>query len=126
MSPRNPMVDFNAIGRMDNVIVLATGEKVQPIILEIMLSEHSLVSAAVAFGHGHFQLGVIVQSSHAASSDGINEFKTSIWPTVIEANELMIAHARIASKAAVIDQSICHFAQLIYRWTKLIYRLEQN
>ena len=91
-----------------------------------MLSEHSLVSAAVAFGHGHFQLGVIVQSSHAASSDGINEFKTSIWPTVLEANELMIAHARIASKAAVIDQSICHFAQLIYRWTKLIYRLERN
>lgn len=101
-NPRNPMVDFNPIGRMDSVIVLATGEKVQPMILELMLSEHSLVSGAVAFGDGRFQLGVIVQASHAASSDSIDEFKTSIWPTVLEANELMDAHARIASKDAII------------------------
>ena len=101
-SPRNPMVDFNAVGRMDNVIVLATGEKVQPMIIETMLSEHPLVSAAVAFGDGRFQLGVIVQPSHTASSDSIDEFKMSIWPTVLEANELMDAHARIASKDAII------------------------
>ena len=101
-SPRNPMIDFNAIGRMDNVIVLATGEKVQPMILERMLSENSLVSAAVAFGDGHFQLGIIVQPSHAASFDGIDEFKMSIWPVVLEANELMDAHARIISKDSII------------------------
>ena len=101
-SPRNPMVDFNAVGRMDSVIVLATGEKVQPMILELMLSEHSLVSAAVAFGDGRFQLGVIVQPSHSASSDNIDKFKTSLWPTVLEANELLDAHARIASKDAII------------------------
>ena len=101
-SPRNPMVDFKAVGRMDSVIVLATGEKVQPMIIETMLSEHSLVSAVVAFGDGRFQLGVIVQPSHAASSASIDEFKTSIWPTVLEANELMDAHARIASKDAII------------------------
>ena len=101
-SSRNPMVDFNAIGRMDSVIVLATGEKVQPRIIETMLSEHSLVKAAIAFGDGHFQLGVIVQPSNATSSDSFEEFKTSVWPTVLEANELMDAHARIASKDAII------------------------
>lgn len=101
-SPRNPMLDFNAVGRMDSVIVLATGEKVQPMIIESMLSEDSRVSAAVAFGDGRFQLGVIVQPSHAGSSASIEEFKTSIWPTVLEANELMDAHARIASKDAII------------------------
>ena len=101
-SPRNPMVDFNAVGRMDSVIVLATGEKVQPMTLELMLTEHSLVSAAAAFGDGQFQLGVIVQSSHAASSYGIYEFKTSIWPAVLKANELMDAHARITSNDSII------------------------
>lgn len=101
-SPRNPMVDFNAIGRMDSVIVLATGEKVQPTIIETMLSEHPLVAAAIAFGDGHFQLGVIVQPSHATSSDCFDEYKTSVWPTLLEANELMDAHARIASKDAII------------------------
>ena len=101
-SPRNPMVDFNPIGRKDSVIVLATGEKVQPTIIETMLSEHALVTAAIAFGDGHFQVGVIVQPFHATSSDSFNKFRTTIWPTVLEANELMDAHARIASKDAII------------------------
>ena len=96
------MVDFNVVSRMDSVIVLATGEKVQPMILELMLSEYSLVSLAVAFGDGRFQLGVILQPSHAASIDSVDEFKASIWPTVLEANELMDAHARIASIDAII------------------------
>ena len=100
--PSNPMVDFKAIGRKDSVIVLATGEKVQPTIIESMLSEHSLVKAAIAFGDGHFQLGVVVQPSNAMTSDLNDEFKTTIWPTVLEANELMDAHAQIASKDAII------------------------
>ena len=61
-----------------------------------------LVSVAVAFGDGNFQSGVIVQHSLAASSDGIDEFKSSIWPTVLEGNELVDAHARIAAKDAII------------------------
>ena len=98
-SPRNSMIDFNAVGRKDSVIVLATGEKVQPTIIETILSEHPLVTAAIAFGDGHFQLGVIVQPSQATSSD---DFKATIWPLILEANELMDAHARIASKDAVV------------------------
>ena len=98
----NPMIDFKAIGRKDNVIVLATGEKVQPNIIETMLSEHSLITAAIAFGDGYFQLGVVVQPSNAMTPDCFNEFKTTIWPTVLEANELMDAHAQIASKDAII------------------------
>lgn len=101
-SSRHPMVDFNAIGRTDNVIVLATGEKAQFMVLEMMLTEHSLVSAAVGFGNGHFHLGVIVKPSHAASPDGINEFKITIWPIVLEANDFMDANARIACKAIIV------------------------
>ena len=98
-SPRNSMVDFNAVGRKDSVIVLATGEKVQPTIIERILSEHPLVTAAVAFGDGRFQLGVIVQSSQATASD---DFKATIWPMILEANEVLDAHARITSKDAII------------------------
>ena len=98
-SPRNSMIDFNAIGRKDSVIVLATGEKVQPTIIETVLSEHPLVTAAIAFGDGHFQVGVIVQPSQATSS---NDFKANIWPIILEANELMDAHARIASQDAIL------------------------
>ena len=45
------MVDSNAIGRMDNVIGQAPGEELQPMILEILLSEYSLVSAVVVIGY---------------------------------------------------------------------------
>ena len=101
-SPRNPMLDYDAVGRKDNVIVLATGEKVQPTILEAMLSEHPLVMSAIAFGDGYFQMGVIVQPSHTTPSECFDEFKATIWPTVHEANERMDSHGRIASKDAII------------------------
>ena len=99
-SPPNPMIESNAIGWMTTWL-LTTGEKVQPMVLEMMLSEHSFVSAAGAFGEGHLQLGSIVKPSHAASSVGLLKFKTSIWPTVLEANQLRDAHAWIASKEAI-------------------------
>jgi len=101
-SSRSPMIDFSPVGRTDSVIVLATGEKVLPTIIETSLCEHTLVSAAVAFGDGHFQVGVIVQPSQAASPDCFDDFRNTIWPTVLKANEFMDAHARIASKDAII------------------------
>ncbi|KAL8829339.1 MAG: hypothetical protein Q9191_002068 [Dirinaria sp. TL-2023a] len=101
-SPQNPMLDYQPVGRTDSVIVLATGEKIQPNILETALSEHPLVMAAVAFGDGHFQMGVIVQPSQSTPSECFEDFKGRIWPTVHEANERMDSHARIASKDAII------------------------
>lgn len=101
-SSRNSMIDFAAVGRKDSVIVLATGEKVQPTTLETMLNDHPLVMAAIAFGEGRFQLGIIVQPSHTTPSGCFGELKASIWPTILEANEHTDAHARIDSKDAII------------------------
>lgn len=88
-SPRNPIVDFNAIRLIDSVIVLATGEKVQPTIIETMLSEHSLVAAVIAFGDGHFQLGAscnlpmqhrpIVSVSSKGPSGQLSSKQRSLW-----------------------------------------------
>jgi long-subunit acyl-CoA synthetase (AMP-forming) len=43
------------------VIVLATGEKVQPHVLETVLNEHEAVHAALAFGVGRFSIGVLIE-----------------------------------------------------------------
>lgn len=101
-NPRNPMIDFNAVGRNDDLIVLATGEKVLPRILESSLSESELVTAAVAFGEGQFELGVIVQPSSTLPPDQYDHFKSLIWPIIREAGDRMDAHARISSKDAII------------------------
>lgn len=101
-NPRNPTSDFSAIGRNDDVIVLANGEKVTPRILETMLSESHLVNAAIAFGDGQFELGVIIQPSSSLAVEDYPRFKSSSWPIVLQAGERMDAHARISSKDAII------------------------
>ena len=101
-NPRLPLTDFNAVGRDDNLIVLATGEKVLPRILESLLSESELVKAAVAFGNGHLELGIIVEPTTPTPTSQSEELKARLWPIVIEANKYMDGHAEIISKDAMI------------------------
>jgi hypothetical protein len=52
---------FKILGRADDLIVLATGEKVRPATLEREISKHPRVKDVLAFGDGNFELGVIVE-----------------------------------------------------------------
>ncbi len=99
-NPKHPDTDFKAVGRNDDLIVLATGEKVLPRILESLLSESPLVKAAVAFGDGQFELGVIVEP--ASPTEDHEQFKSSIWSIVVEACNQMDDHARISSTTNII------------------------
>lgn len=101
-NPRNPSSDFSAIGRNDDLIVLATGEKITPRILETMLFESELVTTAIAFGDGQFEPGVVIQPSSFLTLTAHEEFKSSIWSIIVEAGGRMDAHARVSSKDAII------------------------
>ena len=103
--PRHPMLDFNTVGRNDDMIVLATGEKVLPGILESLLSESDLVKIAIAFGDGQFEVGVIVQPAMPLPLAEHPQFKAAIWPIILEAGDRMDAHARISSQDAIIIAS---------------------
>lgn len=95
-------LDFSIAGRTDDLICLATGEKVRPTILESLLKQQEGVKDASAFGDQQFELGVIVESVKAISYDEVESFKTSIWPVIEEAGRQMDAHARIMSPAAIL------------------------
>jgi thioester reductase-like protein len=99
-NPENPKADFKAVGRNDDLIVLVTGEKVLPRILESLLSESQLVKTAAAFGDGQFELGVIVEP--AEPSKDVEQFKSLIWPIILRAGDQMDDHARISSKTSII------------------------
>jgi len=116
-SERLPGREFRAIGRTDDMIVLVTGEKVQPHILESVLRESPLVKDAVAFGNGQFELGVIVEPVVVVDKkrNAIEGFKEAIWPLVVEANNRMDSHARISSKASVV---VLHRGQTLPRSDK--------
>lgn len=101
-NPRHPLTDFNAIGRDDDVIVLGTGEKVVPRILETLLSESELVKAAVAFGNEYLELGIIVEPAMPVPPIQRDQFKARIWPLIVKANRQMDAHAQITSTDAIV------------------------
>jgi acyl-coenzyme A synthetase/AMP-(fatty) acid ligase/nucleoside-diphosphate-sugar epimerase len=102
-NPAHPTTDFNAVGRNDDTIVLATGEKVQPQLLEAALCEDPLVKAAVVFGENQFEIGVLVQPVRELVGGGeVEEFKKSIWPIVEDVRGKMDEHARIQSSEAVL------------------------
>ncbi|KAK4112265.1 gluconate kinase [Canariomyces notabilis] len=79
-----PDTDFAAVGRDDDVIVLATGEKVSPLILETMLNDAPMIKSAVAFGENQFNLGVLV------------------WEIVTAAGQRMDGSGRVPSPDAII------------------------
>lgn len=95
-------LDFSIAGRTDDLICLATGEKVRPTILESLLKQQEGVKDATAFGDQQFELGVIVESVKAIDHDEVESFKASIWPVIEEAGRQMDAHARIMSPAAIL------------------------
>ncbi|KIA75341.1 NRPS-like enzyme [Aspergillus ustus] len=102
-NPRHPETDFTAVGRTDDTIVLATGEKVQPQLLEAALFESTLVKAAVAFGEHQFEIGVLVQPARDLAHDEYDSFKTEhLWPVVESVREKMDEHARIQSPEAIL------------------------
>jgi acyl-coenzyme A synthetase/AMP-(fatty) acid ligase/nucleoside-diphosphate-sugar epimerase len=102
-NPQHPSTDFNAVGRNDDTIVLATGEKVQPQLLEAALCESPLVKAAVVFGENHFEIGVLVQpAQELVGEDEVKGFKKIIWPIIEDVRGKMDQHARIQSPEAVL------------------------
>ena len=94
--------DFTAAGRDDDIIVLATGEKVLPRLVENALTESSLVRGALVFGAGRSEVGVLVEPREAVDLEGIEDFKDRLWPIIQSENQKMDAHARVASKEAVL------------------------
>ena len=95
-------LDFSIFGRTDDLIFLATGEKVRHTILESLLKQQEGVKDATAFGDQQFELGVIVESVKAIDHTEVESFKASIWPVIEEAGRQMDAHARIMSQAAIL------------------------
>lgn len=100
-NPKKPDSQVTILGRNDDLIALATGEKVVPHLLERHVEQHPLVRRAIVFGHGQFEIGILLEpvSEHVESASDLID---AVWPTVLEANDLMDTHCRISSKSAII------------------------
>ncbi|KAK7912250.1 hypothetical protein PG985_014731 [Apiospora marii] len=100
---KHPDLDFAAVGRDDDIIVLATGEKADPLILENMLTEAPTVKSAVAFGDNRFNIGVIVEPQQELNTpEAASTFRGFVWGIVEAAGQKMDSSARVPSPDAII------------------------
>ncbi|XP_006456444.1 hypothetical protein AGABI2DRAFT_211390 [Agaricus bisporus var. bisporus H97] len=91
---------FCVYGRVDDQLVLSTGEKVTFIITitETLFSQDPSIASAVIFGYARFQCGVLVQPAEAfdpTDEQILAAFRNLIWPTVEKVNDIAPEHARI-------------------------------
>ncbi|KAI0050783.1 acetyl-CoA synthetase-like protein [Auriscalpium vulgare] len=99
---RHPSDDtlYRVYGRIDEQLMLSNGEKTNPVPLEAIMVQDPHVSAALMFGRGRLQNGILVQPKLDIAFDPedqqkLAEFRNLIWPTVEKLNEYAPAHSRI-------------------------------
>ncbi|KAI0067832.1 acetyl-CoA synthetase-like protein [Artomyces pyxidatus] len=97
--PNDPSL-WKIYGRTDDQIILSNGEKTNPVPLEAMLARDPRIAAAVMFGRGRFQNGVLIEPKHEFTFDPEDEqqladFRNNIWPTVEKLNLFAPTHSRL-------------------------------
>ncbi|KAJ7458724.1 hypothetical protein B0H11DRAFT_2060762 [Mycena galericulata] len=91
---------WKLIGRLDDVIVLLSGEMITPALMEDTVVSSPHVAAAVMFGHGQEKPGILIQPTPTLQVDAknptvVSELRNKIWSIVVEANETAPAFSRI-------------------------------
>lgn len=83
-------------GRSDDILVFSTGEKLNPVDMELIINANPLVSAALITGVGHFQSSLLVEAATPPTKDQEkSDLAKAIWPSVEAANKKAPSHARI-------------------------------
>lgn len=95
-------LEVKVLGRNDDLIVLASGEKVLPQRIETVLSNLDYVKAAVVFGEHHNEIGVLVELSDNFKSSQPEQVRDKLWFAIQNINHEMDGHARISSPKAIL------------------------
>ncbi|KAJ7045274.1 putative aminoadipate reductase [Mycena alexandri] len=88
------------VGRLDDVLIMANGEKTVPGPMEDVMMASPLITGAVIFGRERNQVGVLIEPNSQHKMDPkddkqIANFRNLIWPVIQKANENAPAFARI-------------------------------
>ncbi|KAL1658229.1 male sterility protein-domain-containing protein [Schizophyllum commune] len=88
------------VGRRDDVIVHSTGEKTVPAPIEGVVLTSPLVAAAVMFGRGRDEAGILIELAPAHQVDvdddtAVAAYRNAVWPVIEEANRVAPAYSRI-------------------------------
>lgn len=106
-NPQAPKTQFQFLGRADDLIVLANGEKIRCTSLEATVADDPKVTDAIAFGDGRNHLGLIVEATPDAELDCLNtkkveQFREAIWPTVDSGNKHTDSHGAVSKEMVIV------------------------
>ncbi|KZP13552.1 acetyl-CoA synthetase-like protein [Athelia psychrophila] len=94
---------WRIIGRLDDVIILASGKNMVPGPLETVIMSSPAVNGVVIFGRGRNQVGVLIERTPgAAAASDVVEFRNIIWPIVEEANKEAPFFSRIFKEMIIV------------------------
>ncbi|KIJ09827.1 hypothetical protein PAXINDRAFT_17112 [Paxillus involutus ATCC 200175] len=98
---------WKIVGRIDDVIMLASGEKTVPAPMEATVASSPLVKGAIMFGRERNQVGILIEPQPEYIVDimddkAVAKFRNKIWPVIEEANMTAPAFSRIFKEMILI------------------------
>ena len=84
--------------RLDDIIVLSNGEKINPVTMESQISTCPIVNGCLVVGQGRFQAAVIIEIKPENTEKDRLALINRIWPFVQQANTATVRHGRIAKE----------------------------
>ncbi|KAG8676487.1 hypothetical protein FPOAC2_02582 [Fusarium poae] len=88
-------------GRLDDLILLSNGEKVDPHATEAFLHTSPYISSALVYGTGRAYCALLVELQTNVEHAGAVDL---LWPLVQEANKLVPSHAQISKDMILVAQ----------------------
>ncbi|EMD37730.1 hypothetical protein CERSUDRAFT_94730 [Gelatoporia subvermispora B] len=98
---------WRVYGRADDQLMLSTGEKTNPAPLEAILQKDPHIAAALMFGRGRFQNGVLIHPREPfdhTDTEKLAEFRNRIWSSVEKMNDYAPQHSRIFKEMIVVTR----------------------
>ncbi|KAH7913622.1 putative aminoadipate reductase [Hygrophoropsis aurantiaca] len=99
---KHPTVEglYRIVGRVDDVLILSSGEKTVPAPMEGVIGANPIVGGTAMFGRERNQVGILIEPRPGYEIDiddqkQVAEFRNKIWPEVEEANKEAPSFSRI-------------------------------
>ncbi|KAG8992459.1 hypothetical protein FRB94_013915 [Tulasnella sp. JGI-2019a] len=106
LHPENKAL-FRLVGRIDDQVMLSTGEKTNSGPIECIVCTSTMIERAVVFGWGKTQNGILVQPTKDNEIDlndegAVARFRSSVWDKVREANTFAPQHSHILKEMILV------------------------
>jgi hypothetical protein len=85
--------------RLDDIIVLSNGEKLNPVTLEGLVSQSPDVKGCLVVGHGHFHPSLLIEPTEPTENE--TKLLGKVWPFIQRANETADGHGKIARDCVI-------------------------